>query len=96
MNTTGTTIATATTTLLDKAQALIASGGLAATNQPGVYRATSSNGKDAYICSAQGLCYCPAGQRGNGCYHVLAAQVDVARQVRESAARRRIVVLAGH
>lgn len=94
MNTTGNTIATCTTTLLTKAQALIASGALAATNRPGVYRATSSKGDQTYLCSAQ-FCYCPAGQRGNACKHRLAAQVETARQVREQAAARGIRVLAG-
>jgi hypothetical protein len=94
MNATGTTIATAATTLLAKAEALVASGGLTDTNRPGVYRATSSDGKRSYLCSAQ-FCYCHAGERGNACYHRLAAQVETARQVRESAKARGVVVLAG-
>jgi hypothetical protein len=92
---TGTTIATATTTLLGKAEALIASGGLAATNRPGVYRATSSDGKRSYACSAAGTCTCEAANRGRPCCHVLAAQADVARVQRERAAARGIRVLAG-
>jgi hypothetical protein len=88
------TLATCTTTLLAKAEALVASGGLTATNRPGVYRATSSDGKRSYLCSAQ-FCYCHAGERGNACYHRLAAQVETARQVRESAKARGVVVLRG-
>jgi hypothetical protein len=95
MNTTGTTIATATTTLLAKAEALVASGGLTATDRPGVYRATSSDGTGSYVCTAQGVCGCEAARRGNACKHVLAAQIAVADAQRERAAARGIVVLRG-
>ena len=95
MNTTGTTIATATTTLLAKAEALVASGGLAATNRPGVYRATSSDGTGSYVCTAQGVCGCEAARRGKGCKHVLAAQIAVADAQRARATARGIVVLRG-
>jgi len=94
MNTTGATLTTCTTTLLAKAQSLIASGGLAATNQPGVYRATSSDGHTTYLCSPQ-FCFCAAGERGNACKHRLAAQVLVADEQRARAAKRGIVVLRG-
>ena len=94
MNTTGDTLTTCTTTLLAKAQALIASGGLAATNQPGVYRATSSDGLTTYLCSPR-FCFCAAGERGNACKHRLAAQVLVADEQRAQAAKRGIVVLRG-
>ena len=94
MNTTGATLTTCTTTLLAKAQALIASGGLAATNRPGVYRALSSDGVSTWLCSAQ-WCYCPAGEHGNACKHRLAAQVAVADEQRAQAAKRNIVVLRG-
>jgi hypothetical protein len=89
---TGTTIAT--TTLLAKAEALVAAGGLTATNRPGVYRATSSDG-GTYVCTAQGVCGCEAARRGKGCKHVLAAQIAVADAQRERAAARGIRVLAG-
>jgi hypothetical protein len=94
MNTGTVTTATCTTTLLAKAEALIASGGLAATDRPGVYRATSSDGKRSYLCSAQ-FCFCPAGERGQSCKHRLAAQVKVADAQRARAAARGIVVLHG-
>jgi hypothetical protein len=89
------TIATCTTTLLAKAEALVASGGLAATNRPGVYRATSSDGTGSYVCTAQGVCCCEAARRGNACKHVLAAQIAVADAQRERAAARGVVVLRG-
>lgn len=94
MNTGTVTTATAATTLLAKAEALIASGGLHATNRQGVYRALSSDGVTTYLCGTD-FCFCPAGERGNACKHRLAAQVAVADAVRAQAAARGIRVLAG-
>jgi hypothetical protein len=88
------TLTTAATTLLTKAEALIASGGLHATNRQGVYRALSSDGVTTYLCGAD-FCFCAAGERGSACCHVLAAQVAVADAVRAQAAARGIRVLRG-
>ncbi|HET9893694.1 MAG TPA: DUF6011 domain-containing protein [Streptosporangiaceae bacterium] len=70
---------------IDKAHALIASGGITPMRRPGFYRAESSDGTTAYIvCAQTGHCGCPNGQRSRrygGCYHVAAARIEWAKTV---------------
>jgi hypothetical protein len=95
MNTTGTTLTTASPAPMAKAAALLASGGVQPTNRDGVWKARSSDGKSWYLCSPSGnWCYCPA--RVSACCHIEAARMAVCEQLRARAAAMGIRVLLGH
>jgi hypothetical protein len=79
MTTTGTAL-TATAARMAKAATLIACGQITATNREGVYHATGSTGT-VYL-TAPSWCHCPAGQRGNACYHSAAAKTMLVRDLR--------------
>jgi hypothetical protein len=61
-----------------KADELIRDGGMvpvgATVRNGSLYRAVSSKGDEAYLCTSAG-CSCKAGLRGRRCYHLLAARV---------------------
>lgn len=61
-------------TAIEKAQQLIADGGIIATKRAGVFQAVSSSGTDTYLVHSA-VCNCPAGLRGRQCYHLAAARV---------------------
>ena len=87
---------TATASVMAKARALLAPGGIKPTNRDNAYRVRSSNGGSYLVLTeAAGNCECAAGQRGNACCHVLAARLYVSDRLREQAAKRNIVVLRG-
>jgi hypothetical protein len=96
MNTTGDMLTTASPATMAKAAALLASGGLTATNRDGIWRAQSSDGTTSYLCSAHGFCECEAAARGVPCKHVEACKLAVCEQLRARAAAMGIRVLLGH
>jgi Family of unknown function (DUF6011) len=60
---------------VEKAQQLIADGGLVPTRHPGVFRAVASDGTSTYLAHAA-TCNCRAGlRRRNPCYHSLAVRI---------------------
>jgi len=74
---------------VEKAEELIADGGLVPTTRGGVYRAVSSKGDVTYLVTADGVCNCAWALRSGraaGCYHVAAARIiEAAKPARKAA-----------
>jgi hypothetical protein len=68
-------------TAIEKAQQLIADGGIIPSGRKGIMRAVSSTGDGTYLVTAAGQCNCIAALRSgkaDRCYHTAAARLLVA------------------